>query len=1017
MRNFSSGFQAKLASDSYLPVLFCKYYLVTYVSNPYMVGQGSQTTTEYFWAEREITYGVDTYEPRIVNTAPLEQVLEADNQAFSSMGLQISNAISNISGVIQSGMKCEVYLGFEDSVGSGVVFDAELLFTGTVEGDIEITEDSISFSMQDIAHTYDSQVPALISRVDFPEADPDALGDTKPVIMGRVAESICKPVAAGFGAITAQDFYGYNTAIYVTEDIGWWANQDVMAHFQGELVVSNIRNYSDDQLYTKRYTIESIEFDVTENLWKLNIDTANSDDWENDSDQFLKANSPIYIEDYNGMAQEGYVYLVADHPVESITNVKIDGLTANYWPVLDHVNGQSLIQSILPEHKAYIIVQKSAGTSGLSGGSGLQIIDNIDVDDSIDVDDTIDVNETGHDHASSSSAQVYDFTIDIQWSYLGLGSQASYIDIAYGFPASATSDRQIIRVFQAISGEDPIYIQGPISLTTDSPSIEIRYQAAGASSLTGSGNFKFINIAVNRVDSLGGTANHFESITSVVNNRGEANINFPNVIGGESTSINLANVSKTGSAAKSGAAIKTGTIELGSGNSAADILVGSVVTCDVIGICDGSTGYVPPHQMIKKFINTYAKNKVNQNDIVEFVNEAEADAYFDTVYNAATSSESAATDYPRINTYDLNDIGGYNPSPNTTINYAQEYRRGFHALDFAISEPNRFRDVLGDMLYQAHCSVTWENGIAKVRFIPDEPTEDSLVDSSDIVMKSSSLARSRASDLATDISVRYDYNFKKGYTDRYEYAYFDMDPNTGRFDVKVPLDATRTVGTYSRERVYDLTMIRDDVAAEIISKRLYDSYAHPKFTSSFSSTLKNLAIQAGDFVTVKTPIYENGVLDRGVVKRNVVEFGSAIDKRPDLLHMTIDESHIANGFYLTAGAQYDSVTVNDDDVSITLNDAHTLFLTLSDSLTVAEVFNLDPTRSFSDSVSISESMAFEYELSLSETVTVNDDYMKFTGLLFWDVGLTDSVTVGESVLVEVRESVFELDVFETGVFE
>ena len=90
MRTFGSGFTTKLASSSYLPVVFCKYELITYVSGAF-AGTGTQTTTNYYWSERGITYATQDYEARLINTSPLEQSLDESNQVMGEMGLQIAN--------------------------------------------------------------------------------------------------------------------------------------------------------------------------------------------------------------------------------------------------------------------------------------------------------------------------------------------------------------------------------------------------------------------------------------------------------------------------------------------------------------------------------------------------------------------------------------------------------------------------------------------------------------------------------------------------------------------------------------------------------------------------------------------------------------------------------------------------------------------------------------------------------------------------------------------------------------
>jgi hypothetical protein len=999
MRTFGAGFASKLAGDSYLPVLFCKYELVTYVSGP-VPGSGTQATTVFYWSEREITYDGDTYEGRIVNTSPLEQTLEADNQSFGSMGLQISNYPSNLAGAIQAGMKCTVYLGFEDSVGAGTVTDAEVMFIGTVEGDIEITEDSVSFGLQDIAHTYDRQVPELIGRGEYPFADPDAIGDTKPIIMGRVRDHICRPVASGFASVLSVEGISGNNYVYVGDDIGWWISaHDPMGgnnpQYNDPIIINTIEesdeiySYAEETLY-----ISSIEFDVSENKWKIIFTTNLVYDH--------KSGDTIYIDDLCATTSEGYAYLVADHPVESITNVKVDGLPPAQvyaYPNLSPSDPVCLDWN-LPLGKAYIVVMTNPGGVGRQGASGMGIQDTIAVNDTIDVDDSIGVKEPGHDH-DTGAAQVFQYSIEIDWKYFRAGAGRVYIAIKSGGFSQVILDTS--------TGAN---VKGPYAFNSTSNSVTIDYIAGAASINQGFARFDYINVKAIRTDASGGTSYTITSITNEAQVQGVIRVTFPPAIGGALTSTSLADVAKTGEAKKVGAATKSGTIKLIGGNSAADVLIGNTVTCDVIGICDGSSGFVKAHNQIEKFINKYAQNPINgitgSANVVAYQNELDADDYYDTLYNTDSASNTATNFYPNLNKISA---GSVNPSPNALINtFAATQSEGCHALDFAITEPNRFRDILGDMLYQANATLHWRNGVAQIKYIADDPAQDDEIDSSDIIMKTMSLARSRASDLATDIEVRYDYNTQKDYQGRYEYAFV-----SGRGDLytKTKLDATRRVGTYSRERVYDLTMIRDQVAAEIVSKRIYDKYSAPKFESSISTVLKNLAIEPGDFVTMETPIYSNGVLDRGLVTRRTLEFGSAIDKRPDLIHLTVQENHTGDGFYLRPNTLSDSIAISDAAPTLTLNDVNTKFQTLTDSITISEQINVNPGVLLTDSVGLTEALAFEYEMHLTESVAIDDNQLRFTGILFWDVPLAETISIDDttSFSVALVDSVYEDGVF------
>jgi len=1035
MRTFGTGFTTKLSASSYLPVVFVKYELITYVSGS-TAGTGTQTTTNYYWSERDITYSAQAYEARIVNTSPLNQAMDASNQVFGEMGLQISNSPTNLAGVIQAGMKCTVYLGFEDSAGSGTVTDAEVIYIGIVEGDIEITEDSVSFNLQDIANIYDKQLPELITREEYPYADPDSIGDTKSIIMGRNRDIECRAVASGFASVLERDSYGRswgtpdangnpvialegNKYIHVIDDIGWWKDAIGIGTYP-EMTINTVKwfvtgetlygqcskgGYSqDDQTaceadggtwYSANEVIQPIdvEFDASANLWKiilqepLKIDHAMGDTVYESGTLCATTN-------------EGYAYLVADHAVESITNVKVDGMPVSAQVITDHQTPLVCSDWNLPTGKAYVIVPTNAGGIGKQGSGAIEIQDTIEVSDTIDVDDAIDVDEPGHEH-DTGGVQYYEHTLSWNFHKWAVGSYTGYIKIYSGSFSTTIADWES-------SPAPGVLVRSPLTFTSNSEKVKFEYKMA--STLIGdyAAGFSYITVQGRRVDSTGAVSTAVSSVANQKNVLGSILMMYPVGIGGSPTTNVKADVIKTGFATKTGDAVKTGTVKLIGGNSAADVLVGQKVTCDVIGICDGTSGYVTPHNQIKKLINLYARNPLvgteGSADIVEFVNESVMDTAFDKVYNTDSASNSGASKYPLLN-IKSNEV--INPSPTADLSN-QDTTEGFHALDFAITEPNRLRDVVGDMLFHSNSTINWQNGIAQIKHNADTPTKDGDIAEADIVMQSMSLARSRASDLATDVVVRYDYSPTKDFARRFDYA---EKIGTGDFYTKTKLDAIRARGTHAKERSYDLPMARDQITAELVSKRLYDSNSSPKFESGVTTVLNNLAIEVGDNITTETPIYVNGVLDKGVVVKRTLEWGSAIDQKPDLIHLTIKENHTGDGFYLQGSTLTDSVAIADGTPTLTLNDSNTLFQTLTDSISISDAIDVNPVQQLTDSLSISESLAFNYYVSLDDSMSIDDAVLRFTGILFYDVPISESFSISDSASVGLRDSVFESGVF------
>jgi len=315
---------------------------------------------------------------------------------------------------------------------------------------------------------------------------------------------------------------------------------------------------------------------------------------------------------------------------------------------------------------------------------------------------------------------------------------------------------------------------------------------------------------------------------------------------------------------------------------------------------------------------------------------------------------------------------------------------------------------VGDMLFHSNSTINWQNGIAQIKHNADTPTKDGDIAEADIVMQSMSLARSKASDLATDVVVRYDYSPTKDFARRFDYA---EKIGTGDLYTKTKLDAIRARGTHAKERSYDLPMARDQITAELVSKRLYDSNSSPKFESGVTTVLNNLAIEVGDNITTETPIYVNGVLDKGVVVKRTLEWGSAIDQKPDLIHLTIRENHTGDGFYLQGTTLTDSVAIADGTPTLTLNDSNTLFQTLTDSLSISDAIDVNPVQQLTDSLSISESLAFNYYISLDDSMSIDDAVLRFTGILFYDVPISESFSISDSASVGLRDSVYESGVF------
>jgi hypothetical protein len=102
----------------------------------------------------------------------------------------------------------------------------------------------------------------------------------------------------------------------------------------------------------------------------------------------------------------------------------------------------------------------------------------------------------------------------------------------------------------------------------------------------------------------------------------------------------------------------------------------------------------------------------------------------------------------------------------------------------------------------------------------------------------------------------------------------------------------------------------------------------------------------------------------------------------------------------------DSITIT-DSISLTLNDANTLFHTESDSLTLTDSISPAWQPSLTDTLSFSETIAFTLYHSIYNTVAIDDITIRVTGLLFGFEEITDTMAYSEVVAGSERDSVYE----------
>ena len=1273
MRTFATDFQTKLDATTFNPVVFVEYELKEYISGS-EPDTGSLITTIYRWAEREITYDSNTYDARLIASTPLTQMLDDSKQVFGEMSLQIANKLEQLVSIIQAGMKCTVYLGFEDSIGSGTVTDAEVMFIGTVEGAIEYTEDSVSFNLQDYAYSYDRQIPNTITDSNFPASGREDTGLPIPIINGRVKDHVCRSVTGHFTTFLAKNIsptWSYTWVMYqdhpngkfnqttdqllsstaggnwyacsydetlglnatcetagtglvispvkgsaiervfrtntLTWDLPWkplhyniitvsvddwtagyfyingsfvnhdnptdwsgytdfegtkkryalddvyydqvtlktndapihsldivvspdfngtlelyrvaeldqdstedyiYVSDDISHWYRGNVATNQTTNTTEVDLpiviehtvttdensgnhyfggYSKgskikgSFNVKSIEhitygksisFDIGSFFYTtvihgsntirgyedysgnsfvgdfsvgdyIALDNGKIADMNNqpimDSDEggvatitdaeitnsmtkitaisgntitvedylyedYPSISSGVYLVDFAcsfdctitsmydnfesigysaGMSievtdteyndgiytitnvsggvitvdeqlttesvpatLEGYmgltsieeaisytittyplnlwklqlttpilhafsvadvvklendadeVFVIADHPVERISNVKINGI-----PFYNTETDESLAYLLNStsyakdgKARAYLTIPAEEITNVVSRALQIDESNKKVLDDSYTNDD-ITLEDDGHSHTSGGSA-TYSHQCDIHW---GVGS---HIATNFGYNVSVISGS-----FNQVVGGYNHPINNPISFTSSSPDVRITFITTGSVGVP----WQYATASLMRSDNSSGELVYDYQSSSSSNYNIILSSGYPAPTDGSVVGTSPAEVIKIGNADSRGDNADIGSLYFSSPISIAQARSNLRITCDVIGQVDGSTGYKMPHQQIKALINKYATNPINGTegsaDIVEFVNESEMDTAFSKVYNTLDNTETASDVYPKMREL-ITNTGAYNPSPNadlgnSTLSSSTETVNGvepilyneksIHSLDFSLNNSNQLREVVGEMLLQSNMILNWRNGIAYIKYLGDSPSADATYTNADIMIKSMSLSRTPISELATDITINFDTG-NSGYSRNYHYV--KQSWNNGVLS-ETQLDATRKYGSYTRDRYFELPMIREHAGAEIMAKRFYDEHSDVKFHAGFSTTLNNLASEVGDNITVPIPIHRDSMMDKGLVTKKIIQFGSATTKQADLINLEIRENHTTSGYYLS----------------------------------------------------------------------------------------------------------------------
>lgn len=540
---------------------------------------------------------------------------------------------------------------------TGAADDLVDLFKGHIEDITSMNRQIVEVSCTGFELSINNKMTVRMLNEDlYATADPDDYGRGLPVIYGdTIYRSRCRALDAGQKTTIVYDIDDDDTSIAISDPTGWPSGAHTI---QIDAEQISISSRSDTVL-----TVSSRGYGGT--------DAAAH-----------QAGAPI------AEIQTEYVYMVADHPVESFINsfVYVDDVRQD---VADHdlYNGHS------SEYTGY-------------SGKAMVVFNTLPIyvkQTDYDIDDTIDVND------GISVGDNIDFTPDYQSReiYGTSGESNCYDGNEHTYYSGSGSSLRLIAGFS----------------NTNYGAINKQWVWVLAENNGPSGNLyiRFNSTNIGTIDtSMAGVKGWYRFYDTTGSTSWSQGIQAY-ASSGCSYKIYEAykevefepDLSKSGSAYKSGSVTKTGTVTL-TGNSAADTVIGQVVTVDTKGRKDDGSGTITgtPNAILDHLVYQYK-------DILSNYCGLTSSYWSDASYAAALSAFANAK-----------------PS-------------------FVLWESPKVMNLMAEMARQCRVSQYWEAGVHKVRYLADSPSTDKTIVAERIDLNSIELSYTPRSDVRNKYNAMY----------------------------------------------------------------------------------------------------------------------------------------------------------------------------------------------------------------------------------------------------------------------
>lgn len=790
----------------------------------------------YYWADREIDDETNTYDARILSWANINGINErtSGGGTLSRLRIRVIDLPTSVSSLIRIGNTIRLYSWVEDeSLGAS---DRLQVFEGTITDPINVTLEVIEFTAEGLEVSKNATVGELLTTDEYPGADPDDIGKTKPIVYGTVKGNKCLAIDAGTVTNLAVDITASSATIEVTDTSALPSSGTVQ--------------------------IDNEEIDYT-GISGNNLTGCTRG--ANGTNAVLHDKGSTVAE-----VQSQYDYLVADHAVTQVDAVYVDDVrqTKTASTTLNGAIGSSdttitvASTTFLPSSGSVIIDSERISYTGTSGndltgctrgengttaashsdGADVDAYDYmILVDDSgqakisftarpiiskqvdISINDTIAVNDTTHSHSTSGNGTT-------SASVTGVTGFDSNPNRSYIADGNASTEMTIGGTNNRVSGNIQHSIAGGTSGKT-LVSFNVRVKCAFTTN--GSYNNGWVKIEGKTFTQNELVAAYPGYVTKTVYNSNWANltnmdvdlktnswgtVNYLELYEVEVTSVTYS-TSGTVSPSASGVT-KSGTVDI-DGNSVAETVIGKVISCDLIGY-----NKEKPHEVIEHLLLNYG-NGVSAGDLASSIT---SDPGYSTNYNIGVS----------------------------------------------LDQQNDLMTLCRQIAWQVRSRFFWDSGLAHLVLIPE--TSASSVKSlgkDDVRINTLRMRWTRNRQIVNKISATYDYR---------------QDKNTyvGVYEAS---DATSisTYGTRDQSRQFRLKHVRDNSVAQNVIDTYITKMKEPKRILEFETPLTNIELQRGDVFDMTHDIDGGMVGNKFEIMETNIMLGSGAQGKPDMIGITAEE--------------------------------------------------------------------------------------------------------------------------------